>query len=118
MPKVMIVDDDRTTSGLLQTLLELDGYDVIISPNLNNALNKAVEANPDAFLVDFYLSDQNGTSFVRELRATDRFNDVPVIMTSGLDHEEDALAAGANTFLIKPFEPSELIALLRDMLNG
>ncbi len=117
MPKVMIVDDDRTTTGLLKTLLELDGFEVVLAGDGATALRRAYESLPDAFLVDYHLADVAGTEFVRDLRATDRFSVTPVIMTSGLDRAAEANEAGANQFLIKPFDPGDLAQLLRMLLE-
>ena len=114
----MLVDDDRTTAGLLRTLLELDGFEVILAPSGEAALAGAEATKPDAFVVDVRLPDSSGTDFVRQLRADVRFADAPIVMTSGLDSSEDALAAGANKFLIKPFEPSQLIAALQELLGA
>lgn len=113
----MIVDDDRITVSLLQTLLELDGFDVVQAPNGAVAMERAKEDKPDAFLVDFHLADYDGADFVRELRKLDEFADAPIIMASGLNREDEAEEAGANKFLIKPFEPSNLVALLNEMLG-
>ncbi|MGF1506808.1 MAG: response regulator [Chloroflexi bacterium] len=118
MPKVMIVDDDRTTTGLLQTLLELDGFEVVTTGDPDSALQQATSILPDAFLIDFYLADKEGTTFVRQIRQHAALSGVPVIMTSGLDHEQDALDAGANLFLIKPFEPSQLIVELNRLIHN
>lgn len=118
MPKVMIVDDDRTNSGLLQTLLELDGFEVILAPDGSSALAKAQVTLPDAFLVDFNLSDIEGTEFVRQLRALEAFSRSLVIMASGMEREEEALAAGADFFLYKPYDLDELLGLLRSGLWG
>lgn len=118
MPKVMIVDDEPTTAKSLSFLLELDGFDVVVAPSGELALKLALEANPDAFLVDFHLSDYEGTEFVRQMRADQRFAKKPVIMTSGLDREEEAVASGADRFLIKPFDPGELVDILNEMLEA
>ncbi len=117
MPKIMIVDDDRITVSLLQTLLELDGFDVAQAPNGAVALERAAADKPDAFLVDFHLADYDGSDFVRQLRERKEYTDTPIIMTSGLNREDEAMKAGANKFLLKPFEPSNLVALLNEMLG-
>jgi DNA-binding response OmpR family regulator len=117
VPKVMIVDDDRTTTGLLQTLLELDGFEVILAADGGTAMQIAQENMPDAFLVDFHLSDYEGTDFVRQVRQDARFGQTPVIMTSGLDREEEAMASGADHFLIKPFDPGHLVVILNQLLG-
>jgi DNA-binding response OmpR family regulator len=117
VPKVMIVDDDRTTVSLLETLLELDGFDVVLAADGNTALAKAQAAKPDAFLVDFHLADREGTDFVRQLRGEAAFSETPVIMASGAERGSEAYAAGADHFLIKPFDPGELVSILNQMLG-
>lgn len=116
--KIMLVDDDLSTVKLLQMLLEMDGFEVLTAPSADDALEQASVDRPDAFLVDYHLSDSLGEDFVRELRAKAEFATVPIIMTSGLDHTDAALAAGASDFLIKPFEPTELSARLQTLLGA
>jgi DNA-binding response OmpR family regulator len=112
----MIVDDDRTTVTLLRTLLELDGFEVQQAGDAETAYKRAEEIAPDAFLVDYHLAEMDGTDFVRQLRGTGRFAKTPIIMTSGLDRSKEARDAGANEFLVKPFDPGDLVDLLRKIL--
>ena len=112
MAKIMIVDDDRTTVDLLKTLLELDGFEVFAVPDGEMAFQRAQELRPDIFLVDYHLSDFEGTEFVKQLRTDSMFASTPVIMTSGLNREDEANASGANSFLIKPFDPADLIPMV------
>ena len=104
MAKIMIVDDDRTTVKLLQTLLELDGFNVHVVGRGADVLPQAETFQPDIFLMDYHLADTDGVEVIRELRASEQFANTPIIMTSGLDVEHEALEAGATTFLVKPFE--------------
>ena len=115
--KVMIIDDDRTTTGLLKILLELDGFEVTLAPKGETAVDKAKESNPDAFLIDINLADSLGTDVVRRLRAEKQFAKSAIVMTSGLPKKEEALAAGSDKFLLKPFEPDELVAVLKKLLG-
>jgi len=117
VPKVMIVDDDRTTVGLLQTLLELDGFDVVTLADVRTAFDTARAERPDAFLVDYHLADMEGTEFVLQLRGDGAFQKTPVIMTSGLNRQDEADAAGADEFLIKPFDPGDLVKTLNRLLG-
>ncbi len=117
MPRILIVDDDRTTVSLLQTLLEMDGFDVVTAVNGQMALQTADSTPPDVFLVDYHLSDMDGIELVGHLRSDSRFAQVPIVMASGLDKEDDALSAGANAFLIKPFEPDDLADLFFNLLG-
>ncbi|MCS6870053.1 MAG: response regulator [Anaerolineae bacterium] len=119
MPKVMLVDDDRTTAMLLETLLSLDGFQVVLAARGSDVLEKAHQERPDAFLIDYHLSGGvQGTEIVGKLRAEPAFKHAPIIMTSGMNVEEAALRAGANLFLIKPFDPAELPSLLNRLLSA
>ena len=118
LAKVMIVDDDRTTVKLLQTLLELDGYEVSVAGRGADVVPSAQTFNPDIFLMDYHLSDMDGVDVIRALRASDQFASTPIVMTSGLDVEDEALEAGASIFLVKPFEPDELPALFTRLIAG
>ena len=117
MPKVMIVDDDRTTVTLLKTLLEMDGFDVVLVPRGGMVLDKARQERPDIFILDFHLSDMDGTTITRNLRADPLFAKTPIVISSGLNVEDEAKRAGANVFLIKPFEPGALGGLLNKLLE-
>jgi DNA-binding response OmpR family regulator len=116
LTKVMIVDDDRTTVKLLQTLLELDGYHVGVAGRAADVMPLAREFQPDIFLMDYHLSDADGVELIRSLRASDLFAHTPIIMTSGLDVEDEVLEAGASRFLVKPFEPEDLPGLFSSLL--
>jgi DNA-binding response OmpR family regulator len=112
----MIVDDDRNTVKLLQTLLELDGFEVAIAPRGADVMPVAEEAKPDIFLMDYHLSDMDGVEVIRELRVHKDFANTPIVMTSGLDVEDEAREAGATTFLVKPFEPGDLPGLFNTLI--
>lgn len=118
MAVVMIVDDDHTMTRLLQTLLELDGYQVAIAGRGADVVPLAHQVVPDIFLMDYHLSDMDGVEVIRALRALPQFASTPIIMTSGLNVEDEALHAGANCFLIKPFEPDQLPALFNTLIAG
>jgi DNA-binding response OmpR family regulator len=116
--KVLIVDDDHTTVSLLRTLLELDGFDVRSAANSKTALATAKEFHPDAFLIDFHLSDCDGTDFIRRVRKEAAFARTPIVMASGSEREDEALEAGADDFLTKPFDPSLLVETLNRLLQA
>lgn len=117
MPKILIVDDDRTTVKLLQTLLEMDGFEVLMAARGQAAIELARENRPDIILVDYHLADMEGSELVTQFRSDTAFAELPIVMASGLDMADAALKAGANEFLIKPFEPSKLAALFYGLLG-
>ena len=118
LTRVMIVDDDRTTVKLLQTLLELDGFEIQSAGRAADVLPLARTFQPQIFLMDYHLADADGVEVIRGLRASDEFANTPIIMTSGLDVEEEALEAGASRFLVKPFEPEDLPGLFNSLIAG
>ena len=118
MPKVMIIDDDTNSTMLLKTLLEMDGYEVSVVLRSADALKKAQSFRPDVFLVDYHLDDRSGVDVLQELRATPKFSQTPVIMASGRDISDEAKEAGANMFLIKPYDPEKLSGYFDTLLDN
>ena len=115
LSKILLVDDDRTTVKLLQTLLELDGFVISTSSTGGAVMGMVNDDTPDVILMDYHLSDMDGVDVLRDPRASDEFATLPIVMTSGLDVEEEVMEAGANAFLVKPFEPDELPGLFRSL---
>jgi DNA-binding response OmpR family regulator len=114
--KIMIVDDDRTTVKLLQTLLELDGFEVIPVPRGGEVMSKLEVTHPDIMLIDYHLTDMEGVDIIREMRQHPSYSSMPIIMASGMDVEREAMAAGATVFLLKPFEPDDLPVMFNRLL--
>jgi len=117
LAKVLIVDDDKTTVMLLKTLLELDGFEIDSVGSGSGVMNKIDTFQPDVVLMDYHLSDMDGVTVLREIRAHDTHADLPVVMASGLDVSEEVDEAGANMFLVKPFEPDELPGLFNSLIS-
>jgi two-component system, sensor histidine kinase and response regulator len=117
LTKIMVVDDDATTVTLLEMLLELDGYEVIVVRRGVDVIPEAEAKNPDIILMDFHLADMEGVAIIKDIRVHETLNAIPIIMASGMDVSEEALAAGANKFIIKPFEPSELPKLFNSLIS-
>src|SRR5687767_4987945 len=96
----------------------MDGFEVAVVPRGMQALEKAKDNPPDVFLIDFNLHDIEGTDLVAQLRKESKFANTPIVMASGMDVEEKAMSAGANRFLIKPFEPNDLAVLFTELINS
>ncbi len=117
MAKVMIIEDDKTTIRLLRILLEdVYGHSLQFSSTGADALAQAEANPPDLFFVDYRLVDTDGITLIRRIRAMPRFATTPIIMASGMDVEDQAIAAGATRFLIKPYEPDMLPTLLNELI--
>jgi DNA-binding response OmpR family regulator len=114
----MIIDDDRTTVMLLTTFLELEDFQVVNVQRGGLAMEKAKQESPDAFLVDFRLQDMEGTKVITQLRAEPQFATTPIVMSSGMNIEDEALKVGANVFLTKPFEPGDLPRIFNQLIKA
>ncbi len=116
MPKVMIVEDDATSVKLLTILLEeVHGFQVAFARRGADAVQAAEQAKPDVFLIDYHLTDMDGIELIKSLRSNPLFVKTPIVMASGLDVEDEALKAGANSFLTKPYEPDDLSNLFKTL---
>jgi two-component system, OmpR family, response regulator CpxR len=111
MAHVMLIDDDRTNSGLIKMLLEMDGFTVTLCPDIARA--KAAAGNSiDAFVVDCNLArGDDGIDLLQSIRRgeTAAAADAVIIMTSGDDRRRhESMHNGADGFLLKPYPPSTL----------
>jgi DNA-binding response OmpR family regulator len=115
--KVMIVDDDRTMNVLLKTLLELDGFAVVVVPGAEAVLTTALAERPDAVLMDVFLADTDGMELLRQMRQHPELSSMPVIMSSGMDVELECQRAGADAFILKPYPPDQLSNTLKKVIS-
>jgi two-component system response regulator MprA len=116
--RILIVDDDRSLRDALRRALVLGGYDTVSAADGSDALTQVSEASPDAVLLDVGLPDMDGLEVSRRLRAAG--NRVPILMLTARDAIEDridGLDAGADDYLVKPFDVGELKARLRALLR-
>ena len=113
----MIVDDDRTMNSLLQTLLELDGFSVVLCPQGNQVLSTATAQKPDVILMDLHIGEVDGIDLLRQIRQHPELKAMPVVMSSGMDREDECKAAGANAFVLKPYPPDQLSSTLKQVLS-
>jgi DNA-binding response OmpR family regulator len=120
MKTIALVDDDRSNTYLIRKLLELDGFRVVVSPDIKRAQNATLNGI-DAFVIDCNLAQgDDGIDLLLAIRqgTTAADSSVPVIMTSGDDRRlPDAERAGATRFLVKPYSPSTLSAQLSELLE-
>ncbi len=119
MLKVLLADDDFTMVSLLETLLGMEGYEVAtLLDKSGNILDNIRQEKPDILLMDIFLGDRNGLDIVRQIRETLDMKELRIVMVSGVDKAKECLAAGANAFLLKPYMPEDLFALLRSQRLG
>jgi two-component system response regulator MprA len=116
--RILIVDDDRPLRDALRRALVLGGYDTVSAGDGVDALTQVSQSSPDAVVLDVGLPDIDGLEVSRRLRAAG--NRIPILMLTARDAIEDridGLDAGADDYLVKPFDVGELKARLRALLR-
>jgi DNA-binding response OmpR family regulator len=114
--KVMVVEDESDIREILKNLLEEEGFQVVALDNGLNLMEELQFNRPDLLLLDQILPGKTGVEAVREVRASQNFGRLPIIMVTGLSGEEDkvnALDLGADDYVTKPFYPKELAARIK-----
>jgi two-component system response regulator MprA len=116
--RVLIIDDDRALRDALRRALTLAGYEIDTAPSGEAGLTRLAEERPDAVVLDVGLGGMDGLEACRRLRAAgDR---IPVLMLTARDSVDDridGLDAGADDYLVKPFDVGELKARLRALMR-
>ncbi len=111
--QVFIADDDDAILDALELILSADGYQVTCS-NDGREIFKHLEQPPDIFLLDIWMSGVDGTDLCLALKSDEETKNIPVILISAhQDIAQIAQEAGADGYLVKPFEIKELIELLK-----
>jgi DNA-binding response OmpR family regulator len=111
MTKIMMVDDDKLVTELLQKLLKADGFDTVAINDSSKAVELAKSELPDLFLLDLMMPQPDGFRLCRMLREEPLFTHTPIIIVTALDDSDSravAFGAGATDYLTKPFHPGEL----------
>lgn len=112
-PLILVVEDDSAVRNLIATTLETHGYRFQTAPTGESAILEAVSHNPDVILLDLGLPDMDGIEIIHKIRS---WSKTPIIVISARSEDTDkidALDAGADDYLTKPFSVEELLARLR-----
>ncbi len=120
MNKILIVDDDSAIREMLKMALERNGYTIYEAGDSIRAREILTSDAPDIVLLDWMLPGQSGYEFIRSLRKDSARKVIPVIMLTARDQEQEkiqALEAGADDYISKPFSVKELLARVKAVLR-
>jgi len=119
--KILIADDEPNIVVSLEFLMKREGYDVRVAANGDEALSQVAEFAPDLVLLDVMLPRRSGFEVCQQIRANAAWRDMKVVMLTakGRDTEmQKGLALGADAYITKPFATKELVARVKELLDG
>ena len=115
--KILIVEDERSITNFLRTILTSNDYDVIIARSGAEAYSMITSHCPDLIVLDLGLPDIDGLQIIKSVR---EWTLLPIVVVSARAHERDkveALDLGADDYIAKPFRPRELVSRIRNSLR-
>ena len=116
---ILVVDDEDTICEVLKLNLELAGYNVDTA-NSAEAAMKMQLSDYDLFIIDVMMGEMNGFDFASKIRSTEALKDVPIIICTAKDSEDDLIdgfSRGVDDYIKKPFSIRELIARIKSLLR-
>ena len=119
-PRILVVDDETDLVSVLRLGLELQGFEVVDAGDGEEGLRRAREDKPDLMLLDLMLPKLDGYKVCRSLKFDERYKSLPIFILSARPGEQDrrlAFEMGADAFITKPYELSELVAKIRERLR-
>jgi len=118
---ILLAEDDAFVSDIYHTKLTREGYNVILASDGRSALEELKKDIPDLILLDIMMPYMDGMEVLEELKKTEQWKDIPVLLLTNLSEKENvkkALELGAQDYLIKShFTPSEIFEKIRALLG-
>ncbi len=118
--KILVADDIKQNVKLLRVILTASGFDVVEAYDGEEALEKAKSENPDLILLDIMMPKLTGYEVCQKLRANGTTKSIPIVMITALHEMDDrikGIEAGADDFISKPFNKTELLARVKSLLR-
>lgn len=121
MAKILIVDDEPNLVKLLKSILEGNGYDVIVACDGQDGLDKTYQEKPDLIILDVMLPKMDGYEVCKMLRSDAQSRDIPIIMLTGRTEAQDirmGMDLGAVSYVQKPFNPDMLLGIIQGLAGA
>ena len=119
--KILIVDDEIEMVEMETVRLKASGYEVMAAHDGKSGLQKAREWLPDLVILDIMLPEMNGYEVCAALKADEKCRNIPIILVSAMDEKYDTnlgKKVNADSFFTKPFEPTALLASIKELVQG
>lgn len=118
--RILVVEDDPSVRGLLQTLLSAEGYDVATASDGLAGLVKATSSPPELVLLDLMMPDLGGVRVLEEMRDDPELSDIPVIVVTGKVDAVPGMRSllGEENVFLKPFAVGELLTRVGEVTGG
>jgi DNA-binding NarL/FixJ family response regulator len=118
--QLLVVDDDPGLLLAVSETLRAENYDVVTARRGNEAMVRIAESLPDLIISDIRMPGMDGYALVRNLRASPRTRLVPIVFLTAKDETADRIEgfrSGVDAYITKPFEPDELVAVVKSILD-
>ena len=118
---ILVVDDEPTTVQLIEFVLQRQGYATKAAIDGYAALESVKKQIPDLIVLDVLMPGMSGLEVCSRLKADEKTRKIPVVILSALGGETEVqagLSAGADSYLLKPFQPTELLKYIDQILKG
>src|ERR1044071_6426262 len=118
--QLLVVDDDPSLLLAVSETLRAEGYEVQTARRGSEAMIRVAESLPDLIISDIRMPGMDGYALVRNLRASPRTRLVPIVFLTAKDETADRIAGfrtGVDAYVTKPFEPEELVAIVKSILD-
>ena len=118
--RLLVVDDEPNLLRAVAACLRAEGFDVVTARSGAEALVRVAESVPDLVVSDIRMPGMDGYQLARQLRASPRTALTPVVFLTAKDETADRIEgfrSGVDAYLVKPFEPDELVAVIRNILD-
>ena len=117
--KILLIDDELDIVKLVESRLKINGYEVVVALDGQEALEKAREEKPDLILLDLMLPKLSGYKVCRMLKFDEKYKHIPIIMFTARVQESDeklGFEVGADAYITKPFKPEVLLEKVKELL--
>jgi len=119
--RILVMDDEHYIRRLLSYIFEKEGFEVYLADDGSKGISLAKQIKPDLIFTDVMMPAINGFQVCRELRSDPAFQNVFIIILTGLGQIQDAkkgLECGADEYIIKPFDPVKVIRRVKQLLKS